>query len=65
MDFSFNEEQDDLQGLVKQILEGELTHERLKEVEAGDDHFDRELWTKLAEAGVLGISLSEEVGGGG
>jgi 3-oxocholest-4-en-26-oyl-CoA dehydrogenase beta subunit len=65
VDFSFNEEQNDLQGLVKQILEGELTHERLKEVEAGDDQFDRELWAKLAEAGVLGIALPEDVGGGG
>jgi acyl-CoA dehydrogenase len=65
VDFSFSEEQNDLQGLVKQIFEGELTHERLKEVEAGDEQFDRELWGKLAEAGVLGISLPEDVGGGG
>ena len=65
MDFSFNEEQTDLQGLVKQIFEGELSHERLMEVEGGDDNFDRELWANLAEAGVLGISLPEDVGGGG
>ncbi len=65
MDFSFNEEQTDLQGLVKQIFEGELDHERLMEVEGGDDNFDRELWANLAEAGVLGISLPEDVGGGG
>jgi acyl-CoA dehydrogenase len=65
MDFSFNEEQEDLKGLVTQIFERELTHERLKEVEAGDENFDRELWAKLAEAGVLGIALPEDVGGGG
>jgi alkylation response protein AidB-like acyl-CoA dehydrogenase len=65
VDFSFNEEQDDLKGLVEKILEGELTSERLKEVEAGDDNFDRELWTKLAEAGVLGIAIPEAQGGGG
>ena len=59
MDFSFIEEQEDLQGLATQILEGELTHERLKEVEGGDENFDRELWAKLAEAGVLGIALPE------
>src|SRR5262249_11089863 len=35
------------------------------EVEAGDDQFDRELWAKLADAGVLGIALPEDVGGGG
>jgi alkylation response protein AidB-like acyl-CoA dehydrogenase len=65
MDFSFSEEQDDLQGLAKQILEGELTNERLKEVEGGEDNFDRELWAKLAEAGVLGIAVPEAHGGGG
>ena len=65
MDFSFNEEQEDLKGLVQKIFAGELTHERLKEVEAGDDNFDRELWTKLADAGVLGIALPEANGGGG
>ena len=51
MDFSFSEEQQDLQGLATQILEGELTHERLKEVEGGDENFDRELWSKLADRG--------------
>ena len=65
MDFSFSEEQEDLKGLAKQILEGELTNERLKEVEGGEDNFDRELWAKLAEAGVLGIAVPEAHGGGG
>ncbi|HEV2309208.1 MAG TPA: acyl-CoA dehydrogenase family protein [Acidimicrobiia bacterium] len=65
MDFSFNEEQQDLQGLAKQILEAEVTHERLKEIEGGEDYFDRELWAKLADAGLLGISLPEAHGGGG
>ena len=65
MDFSFSEEQQDLQGLARQILEGELSHERLKEIEGGDDNFDRELWSKLADAGVLGIALPEAQGGGG
>ena len=65
MDFSFNEEQEDLKGLVEKILAGELTPERLKEAEAGDDNFDRELWKQLAEAGVLGIAVPEAQGGGG
>jgi 3-oxocholest-4-en-26-oyl-CoA dehydrogenase beta subunit len=65
MDFSFNEEQEDLKGLVEKILAGELTPERLKEAEAGDDNFDRTLWKQLAEAGVLGIALPEAQGGGG
>ena len=65
MDFSFNEEQEDLKGLVEKILAGELTPERLKEAEAGEDNFDRELWQQLAEAGVLGIAVPEAQGGGG
>ena len=65
MDFGFSEEQQDLQGLAQQILDGELSHERLKEVEGGDENFDRELWAKLAEAGILGIALPEANGGGG
>lgn len=65
MDFTFSEDQDDLKGLAEQVLQGELTLERLKEVEGGDDNFDRELWKKLAEAGVLGIAVPEAYGGGG
>lgn len=65
MDFSFNEEQQDLQGLAKQILENEVTNERLKETEAGDTNFDRALWAKLADAGLLGIAIPEAHGGGG
>ena len=42
-----------------------VTHERLKELEAGGETFDRELWAELAEAGLLGIALPEAQGGGG
>lgn len=65
MDFSFTEEQQDVQGLAKQVLEGELSHERLKEVEGGEENFDRELWKKLADAGVLGLAVPEAHGGAG
>jgi 3-oxocholest-4-en-26-oyl-CoA dehydrogenase beta subunit len=65
MDFSFSEEQEAVRDLAKQILEGQVTHERLKELEAGDERFDRKLWQELANAGLLGITLPESVGGGG
>ena len=65
MDFGFSEDQEDLRGLVRQIFEGELSHERLKETEAGEDNFDRDLWRALADAGVLGIAVPEAHGGGG
>ena len=65
MDFALSEEQEELQGLARQILEGELGHNRLKEVEAGEENFDRELWAKLADAGLLGLAVPEEHGGAG
>lgn len=63
MDFAFSEEQEAVRDLAKQILEGQVTHERLKELEAGEERFDRKLWQELANAGLLGITLPESVGG--
>jgi alkylation response protein AidB-like acyl-CoA dehydrogenase len=63
MDFSFSEDQQDLQNLARQILEGELSIERLKEIDAGHEHFDRLLWAKLADAGLLGVAAPEAQGG--
>jgi alkylation response protein AidB-like acyl-CoA dehydrogenase len=65
VDFSFSEEQEAVRDLAKQILEGQVTHERLKELEAGDERFDRKVWQELANAGLLGIALPESVGGSG
>lgn len=63
MDFSTTEGQRDLAGLTREILDQELTPDRLAEVEAGADRFDRALWDKLAEAGVLAAALPSSVGG--
>lgn len=63
MDFGFSEEQEAVRDLAKQILEGQVTHQRLKELEAGEERFDRKLWQELANAGLLGITLPESVGG--
>ncbi len=68
MDFNYSEEQDAVRQLAGQIFGERSTHERLKQVEAeaGDEGpFDRELWTELASAGLLGIHLPEDVGGAG
>lgn len=68
MDWSFTEEQEEIAGLARQILENELTEERYRALEhAGDggDRFDADLWTKLAGADLLGIALPDDVGGGG
>src|SRR5580704_18159817 len=68
MDFSYSEEQEAVRQLAGQIFGERSTHERLKQVEAtadDDGPFDRELWKELADAGLLGIHLSEDVGGAG
>jgi alkylation response protein AidB-like acyl-CoA dehydrogenase len=65
MDFHFSEEQTMLRELAREILEGEVNPERLKELEAEGDWFDRELWGKLAEANLLGLAVPEEQGGMG
>lgn len=68
MDFNYSEEQEAVRQLAGQIFGDRATHERLKqlEAEAGDEGpFDRDLWKELAGAGLLGIHLSEDVGGAG
>jgi alkylation response protein AidB-like acyl-CoA dehydrogenase len=65
MDFSFTSDQQDLRELAAKILTDATTLERTKRVVADGDGFDRDLWAALAEAGIVGISLPESVGGGG
>ncbi|HZP39893.1 MAG TPA: acyl-CoA dehydrogenase family protein [Candidatus Binatia bacterium] len=65
MDFGFTPEQEALRDLARRILGDRLTHERLRAVEATPDWFDRETWTALAEANLLGVALPEDAGGAG
>jgi alkylation response protein AidB-like acyl-CoA dehydrogenase len=65
MDFRFTEEQDALRELSREILEKEVSPERLKEVEAAGEFFDRETWARLAEANLLGLAVPEAQGGMG
>jgi alkylation response protein AidB-like acyl-CoA dehydrogenase len=65
MDFSFNEEQEAVRDLTAQILGERVTHERLKEFEAGTELVDRATWAALADANLLGVALPADVGGSG
>jgi 3-oxocholest-4-en-26-oyl-CoA dehydrogenase beta subunit len=68
MDFTYSEEQEAVRELASRIFSERATHERLKEIEtaaADDGPIDRDLWTELASAGLLGIHLNEDVGGAG
>ena len=65
MDFTLTDAQHDLGGLTRQILADQVTQERLREIEAGPDRFDRTLWTDLGASGVLSAALPETADGGG
>ncbi len=66
MDFSIAEEQQEIVNLAKQILVDQSTHERLKALETSDGpRFDSDLWSDLAQAGLVGLALPETYGGGG
>ncbi len=57
MDFSLSEEQSALQDLARKILEDLATNERLKQIEASEPVFDRELWSELAKANLLSVAI--------
>ena len=59
MDFTPTEEQDDVRGLATQLF-ATATHPGLAQT-----GFDDQLWAKLAEAGLLALPVSEELGGAG
>ena len=65
MDFTLDEEQQAVADLASQILGDRLTMERHAEIEQGDEWFDRDTYAELAKSGLVGIALSEDVGGGG
>ena len=66
MDFSFNEEQQSIADLAKQIFTDKASHERVRQIEkAGGPRFDRELWSEIAKAGLLGIAVPQAYGGAG
>lgn len=65
MNFNLDETQQEIAELARRILEDRVDHKRLKEIEAGLHWFDRETYGELAGAGLVGIALGEDVGGGG
>src|SRR3954447_8151157 len=66
MDFSLTDDQKSLRALAREILVDGATHEHLQQLEKDSwSVFDRVVWQKLATAGVTGIAVPEEQGGGG
>ncbi|MFT5443750.1 MAG: alkylation response protein AidB-like acyl-CoA dehydrogenase [Myxococcota bacterium] len=66
MDFSRSDEQEAIVELARKIMVDKATPERLTELEKGDGpRFDRELWSEVSKAGVLGVAIPEAYGGAG
>lgn len=65
MDFSLTDDQRELQALATRLFDDLAGHEQLTAHEAGGAPMDRRLWTELAKAGLLGLSLPEATGGAG
>jgi alkylation response protein AidB-like acyl-CoA dehydrogenase len=66
MDFTYDDEQQALREAVRGLLKGTYgDHEARRQAVASDDGFDRALWGRLAEMGVLGLPFSEADGGVG
>jgi alkylation response protein AidB-like acyl-CoA dehydrogenase len=65
MDFDLSDDQLAVRTLADEVFAKHADAERLADVEAGPEHFDRELWRQLAASGVLGLAVPEEHGGDG
>ena len=63
MNWAYTEEQEEVRNLARKILEDLATHDRLVTVEASDEGIDRELYTALGRANLLGVGIEEAYGG--
>ncbi len=65
MDFTFNEDQSAIRDLAAQIFTDKVTDDYLLEYYKEDKVYDAELWSLLAEQGLLGVAVPESAGGSG
>ena len=66
MDFTYDDEQQALREAVRGLLATTYAdHETRRRTVAEEPGFDRALWGRLAEMGVLGLPFSEDDGGVG
>lgn len=64
MNFAYTEEQQAIANLANQILADQVTPDDLKAFDMWQTpRFDQALWQQLAEAGLLGIAIDENLGG--
>lgn len=65
MDFTRNEAELEIQALTARIVGDRLAPEALRERERRGEWFARDVWEELGRAGLLGLAVPEEHGGGG
>jgi alkylation response protein AidB-like acyl-CoA dehydrogenase len=65
LDFGLNEQQEMMQTLARDFLTGEYSDKVLKAMVKDEKGYTPELWKKLAEMNLLGLSLPEKYGGVG
>ncbi|MFN2539923.1 MAG: acyl-CoA dehydrogenase family protein [Mycobacteriales bacterium] len=58
-------EQEALVGLAAEIFAGRTSNEQLAAVERSEGRWDAALWQELADAGLLGLAVPEDLGGAG
>jgi alkylation response protein AidB-like acyl-CoA dehydrogenase len=63
MDFSFSEEQQQLQDAISRFVQGDYSFERRKGIVASPEGWSREVWQRLADLGVLAMNVPEAHGG--
>jgi len=63
MDFSFSEEQQQLQDAISRFVQGDYSFERRKGIIASPEGWSREAWQGLADLGVLAMNVPEAHGG--
>jgi alkylation response protein AidB-like acyl-CoA dehydrogenase len=65
VDFALNEQQEMMQTLARDFLTSEYTDKVLRAMVEDEKGFTEELWKKMVETNLMGLSLPEEYGGVG
>ncbi|MCP4727564.1 MAG: acyl-CoA dehydrogenase family protein, partial [bacterium] len=65
MDLDFNSEQNMLRETAAKFFVKECPFETVKDIEESDTGYSKELWSKMAELGWMGVFFPEEYGGYG
>ncbi|HYM36235.1 MAG TPA: acyl-CoA dehydrogenase family protein [Steroidobacteraceae bacterium] len=65
MDFELNDDQTMLQDSLQKFVQKDYSFERRNKILASENGFSAEVWSELAEQGMLGIGLPEAHGGFG